>query len=51
MDYKKIYGEWLKDDNLAPIDKKELLNIAEDEKEIEYLPFSAKLLTFECGKI
>ena len=36
MDYKKIYGEWLKDDNLAPIDKKELLNIAEDEKEIEY---------------
>ncbi len=36
MDYKKVYNEWLKNDNLAPVDKKELLNIADDEKEIEY---------------
>ncbi|MBQ3234834.1 MAG: phospho-sugar mutase [Clostridia bacterium] len=48
MDYKKIYNEWIKDDNLAPVDKKELLNIADDEKEIEYR-FGANLAFGTAG--
>ena len=48
MDYKKIYEEWIKDDNLAPIDKKELLNIRGDEKEIEYR-FGANLAFGTAG--
>lgn len=34
--YKKIYEDWLNSDCLTEIEKKELLSISEDEKEIEY---------------
>ncbi len=34
--YKEIYNEWLSSEKLAEQDKKELLSIADNEKEIEY---------------
>ena len=36
MDYKKIYQTWLNDERLNEEGRKELLSLAENEKELEY---------------